>query len=806
MRAPAILLLLAALTPGVRAEAATAAQATPAAPAAALIHSIRDLAFDRGACYRVRDVAFEKEDIRIYLTDGHLIFSQPVAGRPIAALFTNDVEGGDGEVILFPPDRAERASLATFVHAPNLDSHFRSALFLFTGDDYAQLLSAVSQSSASKKTPELGPLLDEQYGAALRDIAAGYQTRIAFDLLGRPAGHTGFFAGIFDAPKLGDFEASYDPDNPEQISAGQFATKDNRLYFDTWTSFRARSARGHPAAREPELAVRDYRIDATIHPDLSLDAVTRLKVTPREGPLAAARFEAAPAIAFSSVTIDGRAAEVIEPPAQRGNLLARGNNVFLVVPSEPLAAGREYEFEFHHSGKVILDAGDGVYYVTARGAWYPTHGLQFASFDLTFRYPRAFDLVAPGEIVEDHTEGDTRVTRRRTANTIRMAAFNLGSFAHAAAERGGYTVDVWANRKLEAALQPRPPAIVTDPVPIRRRPSGVSVPVISEPPLNPLARLQSLATDVASALDFMATRFGPPTLPHLAVSPIPGAFGQGFPGLIYLSTLAYLNRVPQAGALPKSVDLFFEDVLQAHETAHQWWGNRVTAASYRDYWLMEALANYSALLYLEKRKGPHALDDMLNSYRSALLEKNEAGQTKESAGPIVLGQRLQNSIQPAAWTAITYGKGSWILQMLRRRMGDAAFLSLLSRLTEKYDHAALTTDQFRQEAARSLPSKSEDPGLEAFFDQWVYGTGIPALKFTYTLKGAAPALKLTGTLTQSGVDDDFSAWTPIEIQFGHAPAIVKWIASSSDPVTFTVTLKQPPAKVLLDPHNAVLKR
>jgi aminopeptidase N len=46
----------------------------------------------------------------------------------------------------------------------------------------------------------------------------------------------------------------------------------------------------------------------------------------------------------------------------------------------------------------------------------------------------------------------------------------------------------------------------------------------------------------------------------------------------------------------ESQEVFFQDVLQAHETAHQWWGNRVTAASYRDYWLMEALANYSALL------------------------------------------------------------------------------------------------------------------------------------------------------------------------------------------------------------------
>ena len=781
--------------------------ALSAGPAADLAKSIRELGFDRDQCYRVRDVTFVKEDIRIYLTEGHLMFSKPVAGRPIAAVFSADGEGGDAEVILLPPDRAERRSLATFIQTPNLDDHFRTALFLFTGNEYAELRAALEGSPSNKKMPEIGALMDEQYGPVLRNLAASYQTRLTLDLMGRPGHEADLFTGIFNSPKLGNYDLLYDPDNTEQIVAGQLLSKDGRLYFDDWTSFPALAFRKNPAVHQFDLNVSDYRIDASINPDLSMSAVTRVKVKAREGPLPAARFEVSSAISVTSAMVDGREAEVLQPDSPRSNMIMRGNNVFLVVPATPLIAGQEYEFEFHHEGKVIQDAGDGVYYVTARGTWYPMHGLQFAKFDLTFHYPRLFDLVAPGEIVEDRTEGDVRSTRRRTEATIRMAAFNLGTYAHARSTRGDYTIDVWANRKLENALQPRPPAIVTgSAAPRRRTIDQFSMQPPADAPLNPLARLDALATDVASALDFMAGKFGPPALPHLSVSPIPGTFGQGFPGLIYLSTLAYLRSVPPNMAVAKSVDLFFEDVLQAHETAHQWWGNRVTADGYRDYWLMEALANYSALLYLEKRKGARAVDDMLDSYRAALLEKNQEGGTKESAGPIVLGQRLQNSVQPAAWTAITYGKGSWILHMLRRRLGDERFLAMLSGMAKKYDHGSLTTEQFRQEAAQALPPKSEDPKLEAFFAQWVYGTGIPTLKFTYAVKGVAPAVKLTGTLTQSGVDDDFSAWTPVEIQFGKGPSVTKWIASSSEPATFTMTLKQVPSKVLLDPRNAVLKR
>ena len=91
-------------------------------------------------------------------------------------------------------------------------------------------------------------------------------------------------------------------------------------------------------------------------------------------------------------------------------------------------------------------------------------------------------------------------------------------------------------------------------------------------------------------MEFMSANFGPPPLKTLTVSPIPGTFGQGFPGLIYLSTLAYLKPSEYPAALhTEQQRRFFSELLHAHEAAHQWWGNLVTAASYQDEWLMEAL-------------------------------------------------------------------------------------------------------------------------------------------------------------------------------------------------------------------------
>ena len=204
---------------------------------------------------------------------------------------------------------------------------------------------------------------------------------------------------------------------------------------------------------------------------------------------------------------------------------------------------------------------------------------------------------------------------------------------------------------------------------------------------------------------------------------------------------------------------------------------------------MEALANYSALLYLEKSKGPHELEAILESYRQALLEKNENGQTVDSTGPIVLGARLENSVEPRAWRTITYGKGSWIIHMLRTRMGDERFFAMLAALASRYDRKEISTEEFRELAAGFLPPKTDDPSLEVFFDQWVYGTGIPSLQLTWALKGKAPTLKLVGTLTQSGVDEDFAALAPVEIQLARGRTATEWVRAGAGPVTFTVALK-----------------
>ncbi len=786
-----------------------------AGPAAELARDIAQAGLDPQSCYRVRDLTLTKDDLRLYFTDGYLIFGKPVDGDPITGVFVTTVQGGDAEIMALPPNHGERRSLASFTHAPNLDEHFRVAVMLFTDQTYRELLMQIGENPSNKKSPEMGLTMAPQWAPVARNLASSFENRLVLDLLSGPRSSQAFFFAGIAGQQLGNFDALYDARSAEQITIGQTAWRDDRPYFDVWTSFEARAQRnGIRAAPKPEFEVDDFRISATLHPpDLRVQAVTRVKVTPAAGSGRVFPFELSRSMRVTAASVDGRPAEIFEAESLRSNLIHdRGNGLILLIPAQPLASGRQYEFEFHHEGAVIAAAGNKVYAVSSRANWYPNRGLQATKFDLTFRYPKDLDLVASGDVVSDVVEGDSRVTRRKVAAPVRLVGFNLGIYDREKITRGGQTVEVCANRSLERALQPKPPtpAPIGPPQPTvrgrTRMPPGTGVNSDEPAPVSsPAARLRELASDVASALEFMSARFGPPPLSTLTVSPSPGTFGQGFPGLIYLSTLSYLGpaQKPVAG-LRESDKLFFSEMLYAHETAHQWWGNLVGSAGYQHDWMLEALANYSALLYLEKHKGTRATESILSDYRDNLVAKVDGGRSLVSAGPIALGMRLESSLNPKAWRTIVYEKGTWILHMLRRRMGDERFNAFLGELRRRFEWKSLDTESFRLLAAEFLPPKSSDPKLESFFDQWVYGTGIPALKLTSSLTGKVPAQKLTVTVEQTGVADEFSADVPVEIQFRRAKTITRVVRTSNEPAVFTISVPQPPSKVALDPGNSVL--
>src|SRR5437868_9788679 len=104
-------------------------------------------------------------------------------------------------------------------------------------------------------------------------------------------------------------------------------------------------------------------------------------------------------------------------------------------------------------------------------------------------------------------------------------------------------------------------------------------------------------------------------------------------------------------------------------------------------------------MFLEKRKGAKAMEQVLDQYRSHLVAKRPDGTTVESSGPVTWGVRLLSSYGEDVWRVIIYEKGSWIIHMLRRYMGDERFARFLAELPKRYSGSVLTTAGFRHMAA-----------------------------------------------------------------------------------------------------------
>jgi hypothetical protein len=700
--------------------------------AAGIVAAVREMSIDPARTYRVRDLQLARGDIKIYLSEGILSFVAPVAGQTIGAIFTTaDVEGGDGEMIVLPPHRSERASLATFTKSPNLDEHFNSALFIFTDGTMQELMKQMEERSIHPFPAPDG--FASKWNPVVHNVSSDLGLRVAESLLDNHKPVDGFFYGLIGSRNLGAVDVSYQPQDLEPITLGRLVHEDSGpAKFQLWTSFRPRRA---PLYASALAAVSDYRIDTTIHSDLTLSATAKFRLKANNSARVAG-FYLSNRLRVTSGTINGQKAEVYQSVF---NGIADDQEMgrFLLVSDSPLVAGEQYEIEVRYEGSVIRRMLDGSYFVSERNAWIPHTGPTLAMFDMTFRCPENLRLVSTGELVSEKIASNTRIIHRKTLAAERFAGFNLGNYDVAGGDQGRYRVECYSNKPSIAGLQKDGGAVISS----SQEPDEVASAILAE---------------TRRLLDNYTERWGSLPIHSLVVSPIPAYIGQGFPGLIYLSTVTYLREKDRPAKLRNpATDTFFSQMLLPHETAHQWWGNIVTAADYRTEWLMEAMANDAALEVLGQRKGKAAMEQVLAQYRNDLLEQRN-GIRVEQGGPVDFGSRLSQTWDLRTWQVVVYEKGAWILQMLRKRLGDDGFLKMQVRLLRDFPNKPISNEDLRKTASEFVPAGQPDRSLELFFDTWVYGTGIPVIKLNR--KGPDWVAFVTG------VDDDFAVDLPIYCQ------------------------------------------
>jgi len=509
------------------------------------------------------------------------------------------------------------------------------------------------------------------------------------------------------------------------------------------------------------------------------------------------KFGLLPSLRVSAVRMGGNPVPFIQEERQRDGTL------YAIMP-EPMVKDRPYQLSIEYSGdKVISDAGGGNFSVEARSSWYPSVNsfTDQATYDLTYRVPRNFVLVSVGKPVSEKRDGDFTVSQWTSDVPLAVAGFNYGRFKKKEApikELAGYGLDGYATPDVPDYLKE-----FADEV------GGVS----------PTRLLDQALSQGSVSMRIFDQWFGKAPYGRLSITEQPEfSFGQSWPGLVYLPMASFLDatiRYQLFNSINTSLNNFIQEVTP-HEVSHQWWGHMVGWSSYRDQWLSEGFADFSAGVFLQlTEKNPDKYLKYLSNARDSVLNKNSYGDSPNDAGPLDMGVRLNTSRSSSAYSRLVYSKGGLVLHMLRMMMwtnkdGDKAFIAMMRDFVQTHMFKNASTESFKAIVEKHVTPEmamTRDRKMDWFFNQWVYGTTIPKYDLTYDVSNEPDGkFRLKALVTQSGVDDTFHMPVPLYVDLDGRPLRLGVIPMNGNgpSMPIDVVLPQKPKRVLLNANYDVL--
>lgn len=234
--------------------------------------------------------------------------------------------------------------------------------------------------------------------------------------------------------------------------------------------------------------------------------------------------------------------------------------------------------------------------------------------------------------------------------------------------------------------------------------------------------------------------------------------------------------------------------LDAHETAHQWFGDLVTCRDWAHLWLNEGFASYYTILYEEQKLGKDAMNHSLWQEAQEVFDANDTR-------PIVWRDYADPMQQ---FDTRAYPKGAWVLHMLRSQLGPDLFRKCVKTYLERHRSGIVSTDDL-QDVVEEVSGLSFDQ----FFDQWLHHGGVPELKIDHAWDSAAKLAKITVWQTQKLSEQVRLFRVPLPVSFR--------IAGQKEPLRFTMevgkevedfhfALPAQPELVRIDPDFTVLAK
>jgi aminopeptidase N len=234
------------------------------------------------------------------------------------------------------------------------------------------------------------------------------------------------------------------------------------------------------------------------------------------------------------------------------------------------------------------------------------------------------------------------------------------------------------------------------------------------------ARLQF--AELPAVLAAYGAAFGPWPFPRSKVALVQTPFW----GMEHSTAIAYGSSFPAWLAEHGGADRYaarnrWFDYILVHETAHEWWGNAVSAADWGDFWLHEGFATYAEGVWVEQRDGREAADRFFSELQRSVPRH----------GALYRGRGRTSG---EAYSSILYAKGGLVLNTLRHYLDDdEAWWRALRTFNLRHRYGSATSEDFR--AVLEQVSGRE---WGRFFAEWVHGGGYPRLQGS--IERAAPGL------------------------------------------------------------------
>jgi hypothetical protein len=716
-------------------------QASTQIESKAIFEQLAGLQLDRQHVYNIHDINIRRDVVSISFDKGVIGFLPPVNGRVSGAVFM-----GAGEVVAIPPDATERQQLARYTQSPLFNERFHTAILRFTDNTYDEIMKAYQEHAHEDvEAGDRARLLvigDEE----LKRRSGDFNHRVVSDLLGR-RDHPAFLAQL-QSEKLGWFSATYDQRLAEEV---RIAGAD-----EVWASF---NRRGGVRDDKSEIDMLSYDIDCTIGSDMRLTATASLRFRALTDGERVFHFLLAPSLRVSGAAADGSALPFDQS----------GYDLVVVLP-EPLKAQQEITVRIAYAGEAIdglTQASPGV----SRPFWHPAANRNdWARFALTFHAPAGMTVTAPSNDSE-----------------LLGAVFTISKCTVYSKESGPLS--------LSTCIANDPNVLLREGQAFRAgpQPSGAK-------PVDFQILAENVLDQARDAAAYLETVWGAFPYKRLQISTLPAVPAQSGPALIYSSLLPFLSKEQREGfGLNSTVDFVEAERVFVREIARQWYGQRIAPKTYRDQWVIDGLAGYAAAMHLERKYSEADLQRVLDRAKTQLVQRSPEGGPYGSLGPLSIGTRLAQPRSTEGYLNLIENKSTWVIHMLRMLMqrggGDSAFTAMLREVTSQFNGAFVTTADFKR-----IAEKHAGETLDWFFDDWVFGTGIPSYSLDYAITPSGGEFVVEGRVHQTGVSDAFSAPVPLYADDTLLGRVT--VSASEEPFRFVV--KQSPQRVLIDPKNTIL--